>query len=325
MKPTAQAAGRRPQSDAADAAGAASGAGAVLGALALLAGCLVWSYWPTLRELVEFWRRSEDYSVGALVPLVAIGLAARDWAALRRLPVQPCLWGLLVLAGAEGLRLGGEFFGVGSGPRYGIVVAVVGVVLLAGGPAFVWRLRWIFVFLLLMVPWPARVHEAVALPLQLAATHGTVFGLELLGFFVVREGHVIRLEDQTSVAVTEACSGLRMLTAFIFVAAVLAFLSDRPRWQRAALLLGSVPIAVLSNALRGVATAMFMFYVRDERLGELFHDGAGLAMMPLALLMSWGLMALMKWTSDCGDGRTPDATAARVPARRTASPRGRHA
>lgn len=301
------------------------GRGALLGSLALLAACLVWSYWPTIRELVEFWGRSEDYSVGALVPLVAVGLVVRDWAALRRVPVQPCIWGLLMLAGAEGLRLGGEYFGVGSGARYALVVAISGVVLLAAGPALLWRLRWILVFMLLMVPWPARIHEAVAIPLQGAATHGTVFGLELLGYFVIREGHVIRLEDQTAVAVTEACSGLRMLTAFIFVAAVLAFLVDRPRWQRVALLLSSIPIAVVSNALRGVATAMFMFYVRDERLGELFHDAAGLAMMPLALLMSWGLMALMKWISGGGEKRAPDSARGRAAARRATAPRGTHA
>lgn len=306
--------------------GAGGAAWPAIAAAAGLLACLVWSYLPTLNELVTFWRRNEDYSVGALVPLVALALVAWRFNALRRLPVRPSAWGLAALLVVEALRLGGEFFGFGSAPRYSLVFAVICVIWLAAGWEFVRRLRWELVFLLLMVPLPARLHEAVSLPLQSAATAMTVFGLELLGFFVAREGNVIRLEQETSVAVTEACSGLRMLTAFVFVAAVLAFLIERARWQRAVLVLSSVPIAVLSNAIRGVATAVFVYYVRDDGWGEAFHDGAGLAMMPLALLMLWGLLAFMRFvTADEEELEPAPAQASRVPARPPPSKLNGHA
>ncbi len=286
---------------------------AVLGLL----GCLLWSYWPTLVELAEFWARNQDYSSGALVPPAVLYLVWRQRAALLARPAQPCWWGMGLLALAEVLRQLGIYYGVGSGERYALVVSIAGVVLLAAGWRVFRRLTWVLVFLLLMVPLPARVHEAVALPLQQKAVASGAFLLELLGFFVMREGHVLRLEDRTSVAVAEACSGLRMLTAFVFVAAVLAFLIDRPRWQKAVLVLFSIPIAVASNSIRVVATSMFIYYADDPGLGEQFHDLAGLAMMPLAVGLSVGLLrflALLQPVRVAGPP-TGGLSATRTPAR----------
>ncbi|HVP11406.1 MAG TPA: exosortase/archaeosortase family protein, partial [Phycisphaerae bacterium] len=218
--------------------------------IAGLAACVVWSYWPTIIELAAFWQRNQDYSVGMLVPLVALWLVWRDRTALATESISPCWWGLTMVVLAEVTRLTGVFFGVGSGERYALIGCIAGTILLAAGWRVFWRLKWVLVFLVLMIPLPARMHEIVALPLQKLATTSAVFGLELLGFFVQREGNVLRLESGETVAVAEACSGLRMLTAFVFVAAVLAFVVRRPAWHKVVLLAFSIPVAVLSNSLR---------------------------------------------------------------------------
>ena len=251
-----------------------------------LAACLLWSYWPTLADLRGFWRRNDDYSAGQLVPLVALYFVWRQRAYLWSQPAQPSPWGFGLLGLAELLRLGAVYYGFGSLERLALVVSVAGVVLLAAGWRVFRRLRWVLAFLVLMLPLPARVHEAIALPLQHLATNLAAVTLELLGFFVVREGHVLRLDAQTTVGVTEACSGLRMLTAFVFVSAVLAFLIHRPAWQKALLVASSIPIAVLCNTVRSAVTAVFVYYAHNPDLSETFHDLAGLAMMPLAILLS---------------------------------------
>jgi len=95
-------------------------------------------------------------------------------------------------------------------------------------------------------------------------------------------------------AVVEACSGLRMLTAFIIVAAFMAYMVKRPRWQKAFLLFSSVPIAVICNILRLCATA-FLFLVASSDLAEkFFHDFAGIVMMPAAVLIMFGELWLME-------------------------------
>ena len=264
-------------------------AAAILG----LSGCLLWSYWPTVVDLCQFWARNQDYSAGALVPFVAVYLVWRQRAELAAEPVKPCWWGLAILGLSEIMRQCGVYYGFGSGERYALVVAIAGIVVLAAGVRTARRLVWIFAFLILMIPLSARIHEAIALPLQTKATTSAAFVLELFGFFVTREGNVLRLNEEASVAVVEACSGLRMLTAFIFIASVLALVIDRPRWQKLTLVLFSVPIAILSNTIRLVATSVFIYYAHNAELSEKFHDVAGLAMMPLALFFSVVLLKFL--------------------------------
>jgi len=276
---------------------ATADAGAPVGRRALargliLAACGLWSYWSTVRELVEIWTRSADDSAGLAVPLIALGVIWHRRRALLALPARGSWSGALLILAAEGLRQTGLYYGVGSAERYALVGTVWGLVLLVAGWRVCWELRWVLMFLTLMVPLPQRVHEAIALPLQGLATASAAFVLQMLGFFVTREGNVLLVEGETTIAVAEACSGLRMLTAFVVVAALLDFIVRRPGWQKAALMVCVLPIAVICNAVRGVATALFAHYARHPTLTESFHDVAGLAMMPLALLLS---IALFKY------------------------------
>jgi exosortase/archaeosortase family protein len=96
------------------------------------------------------------------------------------------------------------------------------------------------------------------------------------------------------VAVAEACSGLRMLTAFVVVSATLAYLVNRPRWQKGVLLVSSVPIAIACNLARLVVTAALFGAGYSKAAGTFFHDFAGLVMMPLAVFILAGELWLMK-------------------------------
>jgi exosortase len=172
-----------------------------------------------------------------------------------------------------------------SAERYSMLITLYGLVMLLAGRDVFFRLRWILVFLLLMVPLPGLVHNAISFPLQSKATAGAVFFLELFGISVVREGNVIWLNHQTPVAVAEACSGLRMLSAFVVVAAALALIADRPRWQKIILVLSSVPIAIGCNLFRLCACSILFLHFSSEVAEKVFHDFAGLIMMPVAVLI----------------------------------------
>ncbi|MEW6253879.1 MAG: exosortase/archaeosortase family protein, partial [Planctomycetota bacterium] len=162
-------------------------------------------------------------------------------------------------------------------------------------------------FLLLMFPLPTRVHAAVAAPLQQAASALGAFGLELLGVYVRRDGNVLQLDGGVSVMVAEACSGLRMLTAFVFTAAVLVLVIRRPAWQKLVLLVASLPIAVLANAVRVLATSLIVHHGRDAALEHQVHDVAGVLMMPLALLMLLGVLKFLDQLAAAPRTRRPGA------------------
>jgi exosortase len=218
--------------------------------------------------------------------------------------MQPSYWGALLIVVAQALLGIGLIYLLESAERYALVLAIAGVVLFVWGRHVFHQLRWILLFLFLMVPLPGRIHNLISGPLQDLSTLGAVAALELAGVTVAREGHVMLLNDRVPVNVAEACSGLRMLTAFIVVAAVMAYVIDRPRWQKAVLLFSSVPVAIICNLLRLVATALLFLVTSSQTAERFFHDFAGWTMMPAAILMLLGELWIMsRLVLPADDGR----------------------
>jgi len=144
-----------------------------------------------------------------------------------------------------------------------------------------------------MVPLPGVVTNSIGGPLQRVATTGSVVLLEAVGVEVSQQGNVVMLGESTPMAVAEACSGLRMLMAFIIVAAFIAYIVKRPRWQKAILLVSSIPVAVVCNIVRIFATAVLMLHVSVEFAQKFFHDFAGYVMMPIAVMLLFGELSLI--------------------------------
>ena len=267
--------------------------GLILAALLLL-GIMAWSYGYTMVSLFKEWQRNDDYSVGQLVPLIAFFLLWRERRTLRECLLKPSwLWGTALLILGQAARTFAFLFMYQSGERYSLVLTAAGLVLMVAGWQVFRSVVWILMFLFLMVPLPGRVHNLISGPLQNIATTGSVFLLEAFGATVSQQGNVVMLNENTPMAVAEACSGLRMLTAFVIVAAFVAYMVKRPRSQKAVLLLSSIPIAVACNILRLCATAVLFMLISAEVGQKFFHDFAGMVMMPAAALLLFAELRLM--------------------------------
>ncbi|HCO94494.1 MAG TPA: hypothetical protein DIU00_11175 [Phycisphaerales bacterium] len=254
-----------------------------------------WSYWPVIGELVDDWQGSDDYSAGQLVPLVAIFLVWRERKKLRDCLLKPdWLGGIALLILAQAGRSYGLLFMYESGERYSLVLTIAGLVLMVAGRQVFRRVIWVLSILLLMVPLPGRVHNLISAPLQNMATTGAVFFMEAFGVRVSQQGNVMMLNQDTPLAVAEACSGLRMLTAFIIVAAFIAYMVKRSRLQKAVVLASSIPVAVICNIIRIFVTAVIMLKVSSEAADKFFHDFAGIVMMPIAVMLIFGELWLME-------------------------------
>jgi exosortase len=265
--------------------------GYIAGAAAACAA-LLWSFWDVAGDLWRSWMNDPNYSSGMLVPALAAYVLYTQRADLARARVHPALWGAALACLGIVVRFAGTMLMSISIERLGLYMALVAVAVTGFGTRMTWRLKWVLLFMGLMFPWPYRVHNAVSLPLQNWATSSSVFALELLGWGVIREGNVLRM-GETSVAVAEACSGLRMLTAFVTVSGLMALVVKRSWWERALIVASSIPIAVLCNTLRLTATAIAYDANYGPQVNQWFHDFGGIAMMPLALAIMWGEMWLM--------------------------------
>ena len=259
---------------------------------ALLAVTL-WSYWSTIVSLFKDWQRNEDYSAGQLVPLIALFLLWRERKKLKKCLLKPFWGGIALIILAQAARTYGLLFMYESAERYSLVLTIAGLVLMVLGWHVFRSISWILLFLFLMVPLPGQVHNMISGPLQNLATTGSVFLLEAFGLRISQQGNVVMLNENTPMAVAEACSGLRMLTAFIIITAFVAYMVKRSRWQKTILLLSSVPVAIICNIIRLFVTAILMLLVSTEIAEKFFHDFAGLVMMPIAVLLIFSQIWIM--------------------------------
>ncbi len=257
---------------------------------ALLLAAFLWSYWPGLNDIWKIWQSSDEYSSGVLVPFLAVYILWSRRHLISQVRIKPSVWGLFAFAVAQGIRFFGLFFMYSSAERLSIVLSIASLVLLLFGWAFLRKVSTILLFLCLMLPWPNRVQAVVAQPLQHWATSSAVFCLETIGYDVVREGNIIHL-GETTVAVAEACNGLRMVTAFFVISGMVVLLINRAWWEKWLVLVSCLPIALLCNTIRLVITAIAFTMLKGEYWERMFHDFGGYAMMPLAL----GLIVAELW------------------------------
>ncbi len=260
------------------------------GSLVLIA--FLWSYWPGFADLWNLWQRSDEYSSGLLVPFLAVYILWSRRKTITQCRIGPSIWGLFAFVAAQGIRLFGLFFMYSSAERLSIVLSVAALVLLLFGWQLLRGVSTVLLFLCLMLPWPNRVQSAVTLPLQQWATSSAVFCLEMVGYEVVREGNVINIGD-ASVAVAEACNGLRMVTAFFVIGGLVVLLIRRTWWEKLIVLVSSLPIALLCNTVRLAITAVFFTVLQGDYWETIFHDFGGYAMMPLALAAVIGELWLL--------------------------------
>lgn len=270
-----------------------------IGVLAML---FVAVFHVMLRKSYQFAVTDADWSHALIVPLVSLYFVFQVRDELKEAPKRVCIWGLPILMfGLVGHAL--AIFPVQNhmSQGYSMILALFGLVLFVLGPAAM-RLLWLPVlFLGFAIKVSDKIWERVALELQLIAAKGAsalidFFGAPMSLDATVR-GSIIELVYKGKVLppmeVAQACAGLRMLMAFIALGVAVAFLARRPWWQRAIIVLSTVPIAVGVNVVR--VTVIGFIYPYDQALasGD-FHTLIGMLM----LVPAGGLFLLLGWILD---------------------------
>ncbi len=254
-----------------------------------MAVVFAWAYWPTLGQLVGEWNRQADYSHGYLVPPLALWIL---WARRSSFPGLSLKWaglGLLLLAASVGLRVFAARFYFDTIDAWSILVWIAGAVwLLAGWRVLYWSLPGI-AFLGFMVPLPFRVERWLSLPLQHVATTLSCWTLQSLGQPSFREGNVIFVRE-IPLNIVEACSGLRIFVGIVALAFAYLMLTRRAWWEKLLLLASVVPVALVANAARIVASGLLYQCFAGEEARKMIHDAAGLVMIPLAAALFAGVL-----------------------------------
>jgi exosortase len=265
-----------------------------IGLLACIPGSiLAVLYWQILRDMALQWREDANYSHGFLVPLFCAFLVFQRRATIRAMVPRGSLLGLAVVLAGIGELLLGELAAENFLQRSSLIVIVAGLVLFHLGPEIFRAVLFPLAFLLFMVPLPAILLYAVTFPLQSLAAQQAAWILDLAGVPVLLDGNIIHL-SQISLGVTEACSGIRSLISLVAGAVAWAYVALPRGWSMIVLAAAAVPITILANTARVVATGLIGQWFGIEYASGFFHTFSGWVVYVFALLCLIGVHSFIR-------------------------------
>jgi exosortase len=244
-------------------------------------------FFQPFTSLVSDWWNSPEAGHGLLLAPVSVWLAYK--AGIRPDVKGQAALGIVMLVVAIVVRcasgLAAELFTM----RASMILAIMGLVVYAWGVRQL--LHWWLPFTLaaLSVPLPELITQALALPLQFKASQLGAALLRSRDMQVMLTGNVIRIPGH-ELFVTEACSGLRSLTALLSLAILMGALMLRTGVARVLLVLFAIPVAVIVNGIRVFLTGFLVYFV-DPALGQGFmHTTEGWLLFIVSLSVLGGVV-----------------------------------
>jgi exosortase len=266
--------------------------------MAIIGGLFVYLFYNEIEAIVGKWLSDSSWSHGFLIPLFSLYFIDQAKGKILNLQTKPNYLGLFFLiCGIVFYPLNIVHFQYGYFRPLGMIATLGAIVLFLGGWGLI-RYTWLpIAFLVFAVPLPTRYYVSLTMPMQKLAATVTGALLNLVSDMEATVSGVVidvvyrgqKLDPPLNVA--EACSGMRLMMAFLALGVAMAYLHYRPIWQRIVLLASTIPIAILCNIVRVTITGFIYILIHPRYAQGIYHDLLGMAMLPLA----FGLYGLLAW------------------------------
>ncbi|MFQ5589936.1 MAG: exosortase/archaeosortase family protein [Phycisphaerae bacterium] len=258
---------------------------------AIVAVLVALVYWGTIRSaVIARWMNDSNWSHGWLIPffsLYFLWLHRDDLLAVR--PKANYLGAVILVLSLALHFVSAWWFRMTYPQAVSIVGVIFGTTLLLGGSGLM-RVAWFpILFLLFAIPLPERLYVELTFPLRRLASLAAAEMMPLFAPGLYTEAQAVVIDyvlpggTQGQLNVEEACSGMRLMMAFVTLGVAMAYLGDRPTWQRLVMVASCVPIAIMCNAIRVTTTGLFFVYGHEELAKGTPHQLLGFAMLGIAL------------------------------------------
>lgn len=267
--------------------------GRVALALAVLVVVLVALFWHFVTAQVNFaFTYLGDWGHTLAVPLITAYLIWIERDRLLARPFQSAPIGLLIvvlgIAAYVITLFGPGFLQVHNAKAIGFATTIFGVAVVACG----WSaMRVLWFPLLYLVVFGQFISPAVLAPvterMQDIAAAGSYFMFDLFGFQTSRVGNLITLQSggaSRPLDIAEACSGMKMLMAFLALGTLMAWTGLPRMWQRVLLVMLGLPIAIFVNILRITMQGILDTYDAGFSVGAAHSTISMLWLIPALLL-----------------------------------------
>ena len=251
-----------------------------------------------INTIVTRWLNDGNWSHGFLIPLFSLYFINQHRRQILNVQTKPNYLGLFfMICLIVFYPLNIVHFQYGYFRPLSMIATLGAIVLFLGG----WRLikyTWLPIgFLVFAVPLPARYYVQITMPMrQIAAKIAGVLLDMVSQIETTVTGVIIEViykgqQIKPSLNVAEACSGMRLLMAFLALGVAMAYLHYRPVWQRIILLACTIPIAIFCNIVRVTATGFIYVLIHPRYTQGIYHNALGMVMLPLA----FGLYGFIAW------------------------------
>lgn len=264
--------------------------------LGVAVAALIVLFWDAFGDLWSRWGEQQELSHSYFIPLISAWLVWRNWDVVKASVGAPS-W----IGAALGLVAVLSFF-LGHltqsfvFQQIGMVFAIGGLTAGYGGVSLLRTTAAPILFLFLAVPPPYWFITVLSWKFQLMSSVLGVAMIEAMGIPVFLTGNVIDLGDY-KLAVAEACSGLRYLFPFMSLGVMMAYLYRGPLWQKAALVLSTIPITILMNSFRIAITGMFVQAYGPSHAEGALHFFEGWVVFVLCMLTLFAIVWLFSYFS----------------------------
>ncbi len=256
-------------------------------ALALTATLLVVLFWDAIANLWKRWGQQQELSHSYFIPVISLYLVWVNRETIEKSIGSPSVFGVAILAASLLSLLLGQLTSIFLFQHIGLVIAIGGLVAAFGGLSLLRTTAAPVAFLFFAVPPPYWIITVLSWKFQQMSSVLGVAMIELMGIPVHLSGNIIDLGDY-KLQVAEACSGLRYLFPFLSLGVMAAYMYRGKLWQRAIIVVSTIPITIVMNSLRIAATgAMVQAYGVEQAEGALhFFEGWVVFLFCLAALFA---------------------------------------
>ena len=271
--------------------------------LARLAKLPLGALYGTLLGLVAFFAAVPAFSSGmwdaALVDLVMAGilifLMLKSFISTFRkkssVVEKATAWGMVVCANILALLPSHDFPGSLS-TAFAFSLLICALVLYFSGRLMavicIAPALWCCVFM----PYHEEFMLLLSYPLRLNATVLSAGILKICGVDVVYSGTSLALPG-LNIAITDACSGINQLDAFILIAFIVVEILHRKLFWQCLHFAFIIPSVIIGNSLRIVLTVLLYKLVGEVVLENTWHIALGYVQIILALLLFVGVGKLL--------------------------------
>jgi exosortase len=277
----------------------------MLGFGGILLAVLIAVFWDFCKAQFLFAiRYPSDWGHTLLIPGIAgwmIWLKRDELARLQ--PFKPSWMGLPLVAIGLAFYLvalvGPSWFAVHHNARaLGVAITLFGLVILLLG----WKSLGILWFPLCYLvvffqTYTDRILQTVTEQLQDISAKGGYLLITVIGIEADISGNVITVfptpSTPQSLNIAEACSGMRMLVAFLALGVALAWTGLDHWWQRIFMIVLAVPVAVFVNMLRVATLGVLALWDMELTTGE-FHQFVGFIWLVPAFVAYMGIMWVIR-------------------------------